>query len=357
MASRARLDRRLHVALVAPPFVRVPPEGYGGTELVVADLAEALVSFGHRVTLFATGDSAVSGCEVRWLFRRPLWPPEPVAEWNHAVFAAHEAAEVGASVIHSNVPALVALAGSTAPMVHTVHHPADRTLWRHYRAHPFVRYVAISARQAELSEEAWVRPPAVVHHGLNVDRYPAGEGEAGDALFLGRLDEVKAPHLALMAAREAGLGLRIAGRPHEGDYFERVLGPELRRGGGQLIGEVGGEAKTRALGSARVLLFTSVWEEPFGLAAIEAMLCGTPVVALRRGALGETVEPGTTGVLVDRPEDLPAAIRRALSLSRAKVRERARERFSAERMALGYLAAYREALELDRWPARAELQA
>jgi len=346
MSEANRNLHTLHVALVAPPFARVPPEGYGGTERVVADLARALLSAGHRVTLFATGDSRVHGCEHRWIFPHAVWPPEPVAEWTHAVSAARELATLRPDVVHTHTPALVPLQPVLgAPLVVTIHHAASAPHERLYRACGAATYVCISGRQAELLDGAFVRPPAVVHHGLHPGDCPAGPGGGGYALFLGRLDEVKGPHVALRAARRAGLPLWIAGKPHDGDYFQRVLGPELARGGGELIGELSGARKLRALGEAEVLLAPPQWEEPFGLAPVEAMMCGTPVVATRRGALPEIVDEGLTGFLVGVAEEMAVRIPDARRLSRARVREQAALRFGAGRMARDYVGVYLRAMD------------
>lgn len=336
---------RLRIALVAPPFIRVPPVGYGGTELVMADLATALAASGHEVTLFASGDSEVDGCETRWLFRTPIWPPDPVAEWNHAAFAAIEIQDGRFDIVHSHTPALLPLVGTLpVPVVHTVHLAPEPRWVDLYRSRQALTYVCISNRQAELLSDAFVQAPEVVHHGLDTTRYPAGAGELGDAIFLGRLDEVKAPHLALEACRSLGVPLRIAGRTHDESYFEDVLSPALAHGGGSLIGEVHGQAKLRALESAGVLVFPSTWEEPFGLALIEAMLCGTPIAALRRGSVAELVDEGLTGYSVEDPAELPRAIERALRLDRTAVRERARARYSIERMTSRYVSLYEAAI-------------
>jgi glycosyltransferase involved in cell wall biosynthesis len=339
----------LRIAMVVPPFIRVPPGGYGGTELVAGDLAQELARRGHKVTLFATGDSRVPGCETRWLFPQPIWPIDPVAEWNHAVFTFGELEQDTFDVVHCHSPALLPLVQRMkTPVVCTVHLPPEPAMERLFHGCDAARYVCISHRQRELYGATFARAASVVHHGLDEKRYVEGSGDGGYALFLGRLDAVKGPHLAVEAAHEAGLPLRLAGRPHEGTYFADVLTPSLFRGGARLVGELGGAEKIRALGEAAVVLFPSVWEEPFGLVVIEAMLCGTPVVALRRGSMRELIEPGVTGALADEPGDLAAAIRQALLLDRAAIRARAIERFSVGHMVDRYLAVYRDAIRSDR---------
>jgi glycosyltransferase involved in cell wall biosynthesis len=348
----------LHVGLVAPPFLPVPPPRYGGTELVLADLANELVQRGHRVSLVASGDSMLPNVELHACYRASVWPPNDADEQRHAAFAAERLGALRVDVVHSHVPWFTACARRLRmPVVHTLHHDASPALSRLYASAGDVRFVCISARQRLLvgllsgllsGLPAGIERSDVVHHGLDPSRHPLGAGESGRVLFLGRFDAVKAPHLAVEAARTAGLGIDLAGRPHEERYAREVLNPALTRADARVVGEIGGTTKAAWLGSGRALLFTSVWEEPFGLAAIEAMLCGTPVVALRRGALPEIVEEGETGLLVERPEDLPVALKRTLTFDRKRVHERARERFSAARMTADYEAIYRRAIEAGR---------
>ncbi|MHB1844811.1 MAG: glycosyltransferase family 4 protein [Deltaproteobacteria bacterium] len=337
----------MRIALVSTPFVCVPPRGYGGTELIVDELCRRLVALGHDVTLFATGDSSAP-CEVRYLFQRARWPPTALDEQEHAAFAMEEiAADGDFDVIHGHLPTLVPLARSSGvPLVQTLHHEQKDRLTALYRRHPEVRFVAISESQRALEPGL---DAAVVHHGLEIERYPEGRpsGEPYVA-FLGRLSRCKGPADAIDAARLAGLPLRIAGKPHDepGDakYFERLVRPRLSLPGVEWLGEVAHEEKVALLGGAAALLFPIAWEEPFGLVAIEAMLCGCPVIAFPRGAVPELVDEGVTGCLVRSVEELALALRVKLPmLDRARCRERARERFSVERMTDRYLGLYARA--------------
>jgi glycosyltransferase involved in cell wall biosynthesis len=331
----------VRIAVVSTPFVAVPPPCYGGTELVVHALAAALRRLGHEVTLFATGDSRWPG--VRALFRRAVWPPDPYSELLHARFAAREIAAGAFDVVHAHVPALLAFADELGtPLVYTVHHARDPTLARLYAACPGAIRVAISARQAALAE----RPPAaVVHHGLETDMYPAC-GRGGDAaFFLGRLSWVKAPDVAVEAARRARLPIVVAGRAHACDdapagWAERVLEPALRSPGVTWVPGAALAVKRRLFARSRALLVPLRWEEPFGLVMIEALLAGCPVVAERRGAAPEIVEEGADGFLVSGPAQMAAALRRAAALDRRAIQARARRRFSAARMARDYVALY-----------------
>jgi glycosyltransferase involved in cell wall biosynthesis len=341
----------VRIALVSTPFVAVPPRGYGGTELIVHELQRGLVCAGHDVTLFATGDS--EGPDVRWVQERAVWPPDLSAELEHAHFAAREIAREGYDLVHAHVPSIVAEAQSLgAPLIYTLHHAHDDRLSRLYRrSSPSVRYVAISARQAAL--EPALRCD-VVHHGLDPERHPLGRGDGGYALFIGRLSSCKAPDVAAEAARAAGVELAIAGELHDEPanppgWAERVehflTWPGIRR-----VGRVGGERKFALIGGARALLMPLRWEEPFGLVMIEAMLCGTPVIAFRRGSTPEVIDEGVTGFLVDDATQMADALRRVGELDRSACRRHARARFSAARMARDYLRVYHAALSAEDPP-------
>lgn len=345
VVARGRRSYReeVRIAVVSTPFVPVPPRGYGGTELVVAALVGALRRLGHDVTVFAPGDSAVPG--LRACFPRAVWPPDPYAELLHCRAAAAEIARGGYDVVHGHAPALLAFAGDLAvPVIHTLHHAADDALARFYAAAPPAVRVAISARQAALAHPA---PHAVVHHGLDPELYPDC-GPGGDlAFFLGRLSWAKGPDLAIAAARRAGLPVLVAGAPHEDGappgWAEEVLAPALRAPGVGWRRRVGLAGKRRLFARARALVAPLRWEEPFGLALVEALLAGCPVVAAPRGAVPEIVEPGVDGFLAEGVEETAEALQAAARLDRRVIQARARRRFSAARMAAEYVAIYRAA--------------
>lgn len=330
----------LRVAIVSTCAASTPPRGYGGTELVVAALADALAAHGVRPTVFATGDSTCRGARGS-AFARPVWPPDPLAELRHASAAWLAIARGGFDVVHVHqAQALAFTSWVDVPAVATVHHDRTSMLIDHYRAYPEVGFVAISRRQAELAWEVPFR--AVIHHGLAVDAYPSGAGAGGYCAFLGRFAAAKAPHLAIDAAAKARTPLLLAGEPQapERAYFAREVAPRLRRWG-TWIGEVDRARKLALLGGARALLFPIEWEEPFGLVMIEAMLMGTPVLAFRCGSSPEVVEDGVTGWLVDDADEMAARLAHVDELDRRRCRARARERWSAHRMAAGYAELYR----------------
>jgi glycosyltransferase involved in cell wall biosynthesis len=331
----------MKVALVSTCSLATPPTKYGGTELVVAALAKGLTQLGHRVTVFATGDSTVAA-GVRHLFAAPVWPPDSLAELRHAAFAWSMIARERFDVVHLNhASGLPFTIFDPTPALATIHHERVEALVDHYAAYPQVALVAISARQAALSPEIAIR--ATIHHGLDPSMYPAGAGAGEYCAFLGRFAPEKAPHLAIAAARSAGVSLRLGGEAHPCDreYFERDVRP-LLRSGIEWVGEVDHRAKLSLVGDARALLFPIQWEEPFGLVMIESMLTGTPVISFPCGSAPEVVEDGVTGFLVRSVDEMADRIGRLDSIDRRRCRARAQERWGHLRMAREYLALYRE---------------
>ncbi|HEX5740226.1 MAG TPA: glycosyltransferase family 4 protein [Pilimelia sp.] len=344
----------LRIALVVPPYFDVPPAAYGGVEAVVADLADALVARGHRVVLIGAGEPGTAAEFVPvWERTIPDRLGEPFPELVHAALTRraveHLVLRDGLDVVHDNTssgplnaPAYAALG---LPTVVTMHGPVEDDLYRYYRAlGTDIDLVAISDRQRSLAPDLnWA---GTVHNALTLRTWPYREEKAGYALFLGRFHPTKAPHLAVEAAHAAGLPLILAGKcaePPELAYFHQEVQPRLRLTD-SVFGVADATAKRRLLAHARCLLFPIRWEEPFGMVMIEAMACGTPVVALRGGAVAEVVDDGVTGFIVDDPADLPAAIARVGDIDPAACRARVAEHFSAEKLAAGYEAAYRAAL-------------
>jgi glycosyltransferase involved in cell wall biosynthesis len=332
----------MRIAILSTPFIRVPPLGYGGTELFCYTLAEELHARGHDVTLFTTGDSSVS-CRTRFLYAEPEWPPHPHDEIHHVAWALSEASSAGYDIVHLNSALGVPFQRYVdAPVVYTLHHHRDPATSRLYAAHPGIAYVAISERQRAIEAPL---PAAVIHHGLRPDLYPPSETEDGYLLHLGRYAPEKGTHLAVDVAAGAGLPLKLAGRTHPQDaaYFAANLAERLTRPGVTELGEADPPRKLGLLRRARALLCPLQWEEPFGLVAIEAMLTGTPVLGFARGSLPEIVDEGVTGFLAP-PDDVAGLSRLATRLARfdrAACARRARERFSAAVMTDAYEGLYR----------------
>lgn len=342
----------MRVALLSTCAVSVPPRAYGGTELVIAELAKTLTRLGHDVTVFATGDSSPQG-ELRWHFPRPVWPPNDMAELRHAALSWRSicAEDPPFDIVHVHQAPAVAFSAvcQDAPTVLTLHHDRVDKLVEYYAEFNEVTYVAISQRQADLVPELDVRH--VVLHGLDLDLYPEGKG-GGWLAFIGRFAPEKAPDVAIDVALATGIPLRMGGKPHwvNGEYFDGEVKPRLAQAS-ELVrweGEVTFAPKLEMLRGAKATLFPVQWEEPFGLVMIESMLVGTPVVAFSRGAAPEVVEDGVTGYLVRNKEEMIDRVRRIDGIDRAQCRWRARERFGSMRMARDYLRVYEQAAKTHR---------
>ena len=348
----------LRIAIVAPPWYAIPPQGYGGIESMVYWLAEGLYARGHDVTVIGAGPRAIAG---RFLTTFADPPSERIGqvlpEVTHALQAADLLEELQREapldVIHDHCAASVlAATRHSAPTVVTAHGPVDGEMLDYYRhVGPGISLVAVADFQRELAPGLpWV---GTVHNATQADAYPFESSKDDFCLFLGRMSPEKAPHLAIEAARAAGRRIVVAGKcteKIEQDFFEArvrpLLGPDA-----EWVGEAGAQLKAELLGRARCLVFPVQWNEPFGLVMVEAMACGTPVVALRAGAVPEVVEHEVTGFVCDRLEELPAAIERADELEPKACRQRVVDHFDVPQMAEGYERAYRQVA--GRTPARA----
>ncbi|HVW35162.1 MAG TPA: glycosyltransferase family 4 protein [Acidimicrobiia bacterium] len=334
----------MRIAVIAPPWLPVPPASYGGTERVLDTLCRGLVSRGHDVLLYATGDSSCP-VERAWTYREHLGTVavSPAAELAHVIDAYDTAAAWGATVIHDHTitgPVWTGVQGG-CPVVTTNHGPFSADLAAVYRRiGPRVPIIAISHHQASTAGAIPVH--AVIHHGVDLAGVECGTGAGGYAAFLGRMTPEKGVARAIRIARRAGVPLRIAAKmrePAEHAYFEAAVRP-LLDGDVEYLGEVGGEDKDRLLADATCLLNPIAWPEPFGMVMIEALARGTPVVATPCGAAPEIVEDGVTGIVRDDDDQLARAVLTALTLDRAACRAAAETRFSMERMARDHEAVY-----------------
>jgi glycosyltransferase involved in cell wall biosynthesis len=338
----------MRIALIAPPWYAIPPEGYGGIEWVVALLADGLTDRGHDVTLFAPPGSQT---KARLVSPLEVEPPadavgDPWLEASHAMTAYEDHGEF--DLLHDHMgPVGVSIGAVTGSCtVHTLHGPFTEQTSRLYsriaRQHWFV---AISKRQRALSPPD-LRWAGVVYNGIPLERYPFREDKQDYLLFLGRADEEKAPDLAVEAARRAGRRLIMCAttkNDRERSYWAEKVEP-LLSDSVDVCGECNQEQKVELLAGAAALLFPVQWEEPFGLVMTEAMACGTPVVAWRNGAVPEVIEDGVTGWVVDSMDDFVRAIGRLGELDPRACRTRVEERFSGDVMVTGYERAYRRAM-------------
>lgn len=316
---------------------------------MVAELAEGLVQRGHDVTLFATGDSTTSA-ELRYLYDEPQWPPRFLHDCNHVSWAMQQVYEDDFDVVHAHSACALTYTrhAGTPPIVYTVHHSAEKDLSDFYRYFPDAHYVAISHDQ--LSREPGVREAYVVHHGLDPDKYEWRERAAEYVCFVARISRVKGPHTAIDVTEEAGVPIRLAGEVHEvdTDFYECEIARRLRSDHVTLLGSVGMREKVPLLRDARALLAPIEWDEPFGLALIEAMLSGCPVVAFPRGSVPELVEEGVTGFIARDRSEMRDIIRPGGPLDdfdRRRCRELAVERFGRDRMVAEYERIYTAAVD------------
>jgi glycosyltransferase involved in cell wall biosynthesis len=344
----ATTDKQLHVAMIAPPYFDVPPTAYGGIEAVVADLVDALIDRDHEVTLIGAGRHRTRARRFLATYQRQPAERlgEPLPEVVHAAQVARLLEDLDADVVHDHTLAGPLLARNRlAPTVVTVHGPATGEYGNYYSAlGSTVGLVAIS--DAQRATAPGLRWTATVHNAIRTDSFPFRAEKDEFALFLGRFHPDKAPHLAVDAARAARLPIVLAGKctePAERAYFSREVAPRLGPDT-TMFGVADAAAKRDLLARAACLLFPICWDEPFGLVVIEAMACGTPVVALRRGAVPELIMPGQTGVIVDHPSELAGAIDEARRLDPWICRKHVQQNFTTELMAAAYEAVYRRAL-------------
>jgi len=342
----------MRIAQIAPLYERVPPVAYGATERVVHYLTEALVAAGHDVTLFASGDADTSARLVACC-DRALWRDPHVEDTLGAHVRLLEAVAQRADcfdVLHFHCePLHLPLARRLAtPSVTTMHgllrEPDVGALLREFADAPLV---AISASQRRsMSFANWC---ATIHHGLPADEFDPCVTPGDYLLWMGRMMPGKRPDLAIEIARRARMPLKMAAAVHPGEraYFTQQVAPLIERSADfvEYVGEVGGDARAALLRHARALLFPIDWEEPFGMVMIEALACGTPVIAFARGAVPEVVEPGVGGFVVDDVDGAVRALARLDELDRARCRHAFDARFTATRMADDYLRVYRALID------------
>jgi glycosyltransferase involved in cell wall biosynthesis len=335
----------LRIAQVAPLYESVPPQLYGGTERVVSYLTEELVARGHHVSLFASGDSVTSATLVpvtERAIRLDRRRPEPVAL--HLLML-EELFKQAASfdVIHFHLDGLhLPLARRIpTPSLTTLHGRLDLAgldvLYREFTEMPLV-----SISRAQRAPLVWANWIATVHHGLPLQlhrpRYRPGKYLG----FIGRIAPEKGVDRAIAIARRVGIPLKVAAKVDHADwdYFKERIEPLFESSAVEYIGEIGDQDKSAFLGDALALLFPIDWPEPFGLSMIEAMACGTPVIAFRHGSVPEVIDEGATGFIVNSVDEAAACVERAATLDRERCRKSFEERFTAARMARDYCNVY-----------------
>ena len=340
----------MRIAQVAPLYESVPPRLYGGTERVVSYLTEELVSQGHEVTLFASGDSVTKASLVSPC-RKALRLDEGAVDHlaHHILMLEHvfkRRAEF--DIIHFHIDYLHYPWSRRQKVadVTTLHGRLDIPdlipLYREFNDRPVVSIS--NAQRDPLPEANW---KATVYHGLPEDEFTFQEKPGGYLAFLGRVSPEKRPDQAIEIAKRAGVRIKIAAKidPSDREYHEEKVEPLLDDALVDFVGEIGGPEKEKFLQNALALLVPIDWPEPFGLVMIEAMACGTPVIAFRRGSVPEIMEDGVTGFVVDGVEQAVKAVGEIRSLDRKKCRQVFERRFTARRMAEDYVDVYQELLD------------
>jgi glycosyltransferase involved in cell wall biosynthesis len=349
--DQASSGRKLKIAQIAPLMESVPPRLYGGTERIVSYLSEELSRLGHHVTLFASGDSITSSLLVSCTplaLRLCSNIRDPVPYYMLMLDRVRDRVEEF-DILHFHIdqfhfPVFRAIANRTVTTLHGRQDSPDlKPLYAGFDDMPLV-----SISNAQRHPVSGANFVGTIYHGLPSDLHaPTYNARGGYLAFLGRISPEKRPDRAIEIARAVGIPLKIAAKIDKADegYFREVIVPLIDGDGVEFIGEINESSKTKFLGDALALLFPIDWPEPFGLVMIEAMACGTPVLAFRQGSTSEIIDQGITGAIVDTMEEALRVLQQVISLDRRAVRRRFEERFSSARMAKDYVALYRSQLK------------
>jgi len=343
-------EKVMRIAQVAPLYESVPPKKYGGTERVVSYLTEELVTQGHDVTLFASGDSITSARLVAPCTEALRLSEDCVDPLPHHVLMlemlSQAAGEFDAIHFHCDYIHFPLARRRRLPNVTTMHGRLDLpdivSLFREFMEMP-----VISISDSQRTPVPWLNWQGTVYHGLPVDLYQFNRQGGRYLAFLGRICPEKGIEQAVEIAKRTGIPLRVSAKVDRADkdYFNDVVQPLFKNPLIEFVGEISESEKNEFLGNAMALLTPINWPEPFGMVMIEAMACGTPVIAFRHGSVPEVVEEGRSGLIVSTVEQAVAAIRKGSLPGRQSCRERFERRFTAPRMAQDYLAIYKRLAE------------
>jgi glycosyltransferase involved in cell wall biosynthesis len=351
--ARWRSDRteQLRIAMLAPPWISVPPPGYGGVESVVSVLTEALVRRGNDVTLFCAPGSESSAHVATLLdethpdeIERSIYEVDHVAQ----AFAAIDRAEGGRfDVVHDHCgfTALGMADRLATPLVHTLHGQFTTATAAFYTRHARKATIVAISRAQRATAPASLSGVTVIPNPIDVRRWPMRERKEDYLLWIGRMAVEKGPHRAISAARAAGVPLVLAGviQPGQQAFFDREVAPHIDGDRVRFLGEVGGAHKQSVFAGARALLMPISWEEPFGMVIVEALACGTPVIAFPAGAASDLVIDGRTGFLVEDEAAMAAAVGRLPGIAARDCRAWVAEHCDVDVVAGAYESAYRAA--------------
>jgi glycosyltransferase involved in cell wall biosynthesis len=342
----------MRIAQVAPLIESVPPKHYGGTERIVSYLTEELVRAGHDVTLFASGDSVTSArliAPCQRSLRKNERCKDPVARevllLDHVIEHVDEFDLIHFHTGYLHFPISRYL---RVPHVTTLHGRLDIPdvipVFDRFRNEPL-----ISISNAQRQPLGWANWQATIYHGLPTEQFQCRPNPGDYLAFLGRISPEKRADRAIEIAKRAGMSLKLAAKVDRADrrYFKRVIEPLLAESHVDWVGEITDRDKNEFLGSAYALLFPIDWPEPFGLVMIEAMACGTPVIAYNSGSVPEVMEDGVTGFIVEDLDNAAKAVSRVCDVSRARCRNTFERRFAASRMASDYIEIYKRLIETD----------
>lgn len=358
----------MRILQIAPPWIDTPPKAYGGTELIIGSLSNGLAKMGHKVTLFATGNSETIA-KLKYAHKKSLYDQN--VPWNaglpvllHYFEAAKLAKKHWFNIVHlhlssqTDLAVLPLISEIKTPVVATLHCPIPLDQWTHMDEEYLNRYAKKVYAINISNYMATISPPqmpsaGVVYNSVDPSLYTFNPLPGKYLAWLGRIFPYKGLHIAIAAAKRLGEQLVFAGTvdkqvPESGNYFEKQIKPHIDGKHIIYLGPANLAVKNELLSNAKAFLNPITWEEPFGLVMIEAGMCGTPVLAFRRGAAPEVIEPGKTGYLVNSLDELTARLDDAVKLSRSTVRETVARRFNTELMTKNYLAAYRYVLEQSR---------
>ena len=342
----------MRIAQVAPLWESVPPKLYGGTERVVSYLTEELVRLGHDITLFASGDSVTAAkldavCPQALRLNEGIFNRDaPITLLIERAFGSRQHFDLVHS--HLDFPAFPVARRCQTSVVTTIHGRLDLPelvpVYLEFLDQPLV-----SISHAQRQPLPWANWAATVHHGLPRDLYTFHPNSKGYLAFLGRISPEKCPDQAIRIAKQVGMPLRIAAKvdPADRTYFHTQIEPLLDHPLIEFVGEISDAQKNDFLGGAYAMLAPYDWPEPFGLVLIEALACGTPVLAYRRGSIPEIIDDGVTGFVCETIDELAAAVEKAGALDRRRCRQVFDERFTVERMATDYLALYEKLIQAE----------